>query len=347
MRNGREPGPGPRSSRAPDRYPCGLLAPDCAASPRAATRCCLIPRENRFTTATQPNGSKLPRHNSVSRALLWRASLLALACAASPRPATRFCLILRNSRFYDRYAAEREQAPSPQQRFARPSVASELARAGLRSKPKAGYPVLPDTPREPIHDRCAAEREQAPSPQQRFALLPVVSELARAGLRSKPKAGYPVLPDTPREPIHDCYAAEREQAPSPQQHFAPPPVASELARAGLRSKPRACYPVLPDTPREPIHDCYAAEREQAPSPQQHFARPSVASELARAGLRSKPRAGYPVLPDTPREPIHDRCAAEREQAPSPQPAISSRSAPEGHALRQRTRAAGARPRHCR
>ena len=44
-------------------------------------------------------------------------------------------------------------------------VASELARAGLRSSPKTVTPDMPGKTRRPHWDRFAVQREQARSPQ--------------------------------------------------------------------------------------------------------------------------------------------------------------------------------------
>ncbi|KAA0997016.1 hypothetical protein FQ192_04390 [Pseudomonas sp. ANT_J12] len=45
---------------------------------------------------------------------LWRGGLPPLGCAAAPKPANAFFQAHRIYRFYDGYAAERGQAPSPQ-----------------------------------------------------------------------------------------------------------------------------------------------------------------------------------------------------------------------------------------
>jgi len=45
---------------------------------------------------------------------LWRASLLALGRAAAPKPVIAICQEYRERWFYDCCAAERGQAPSPQ-----------------------------------------------------------------------------------------------------------------------------------------------------------------------------------------------------------------------------------------
>ncbi|ANI58953.1 hypothetical protein PGR6_13800 [Pseudomonas sp. GR 6-02] len=46
--------------------------------------------------------------------LLWRGSLLPLGCEATPNPAITVFQTHRKLRFCDCFAAEREQAPSPQ-----------------------------------------------------------------------------------------------------------------------------------------------------------------------------------------------------------------------------------------
>ncbi|RBL71343.1 hypothetical protein C3E98_011705 [Pseudomonas sp. MWU13-2625] len=55
--------------------------------------------------------------------LLWRGSLLPLGCVAAPIPVIAIFLKNRVRRFYDCFAAGREQAPSPQ--GARPSSSSK------------------------------------------------------------------------------------------------------------------------------------------------------------------------------------------------------------------------------
>jgi hypothetical protein len=49
--------------------------------------------------------------------VLWRGSLLPLGRAAALKSATAFYLTERTRRICDRYAVEREQAPSPQLRM--------------------------------------------------------------------------------------------------------------------------------------------------------------------------------------------------------------------------------------
>ncbi len=89
---------------------------------------------------------------------LWRGSLLPLDCAAVPNPGAPVCQADRIQIAWGRYATQREQAPSPQQRsginncntaiapeacrrrpifrHAHHPVARKLAPAGLRSSPK-------------------------------------------------------------------------------------------------------------------------------------------------------------------------------------------------------------------
>ncbi|PMY50436.1 hypothetical protein C1X69_21350 [Pseudomonas sp. FW305-67] len=51
------------------------------------------------------------------------------------------------------------------------------------------------------------------------------------------------------------------------------PVARELAPAGLRSSPKTLRRGVAVKPHPLFYDCFAAEREQAPSPQRRCARP--------------------------------------------------------------------------
>src|SRR5476651_1532466 len=57
---------------------------------------------------------KSPNHYKT----LWRGGLPPLGCAAAPKPASRIRQVNRSAWFHDCYAAEREQAPSPQKPFA-------------------------------------------------------------------------------------------------------------------------------------------------------------------------------------------------------------------------------------
>ncbi|TBN50570.1 hypothetical protein EYC95_01295 [Pseudomonas sp. BGI-2] len=54
-----------------------------------------------------------PKHPSQPQTP-WRGSLLPLGCVAAPIPAPQICQAHRSAWFSDCYAAEREQAPSPQ-----------------------------------------------------------------------------------------------------------------------------------------------------------------------------------------------------------------------------------------
>ncbi|VVO04011.1 hypothetical protein PS723_02873 [Pseudomonas fluorescens] len=74
---------------------------------------------------------------------LWRGSLLPLGRAAALKPAISVCQAVRIHRFYDCFAAEREQAPSPQKPslsqialwvFSQPNPASVVV-SGLYSQP--------------------------------------------------------------------------------------------------------------------------------------------------------------------------------------------------------------------
>src|SRR5476651_390120 len=57
---------------------------------------------------------KSPNHYKTP----WRGSLPPLGCAAAPKPPNHFRQVNRSAWFHDCYAAEREQAPSPQKPFA-------------------------------------------------------------------------------------------------------------------------------------------------------------------------------------------------------------------------------------
>jgi len=51
----------------------------------------------------------------------------------------------------------------------------------------------------------------------------------------------------------------------------------------------------------------------------------VARELAPAGWRSRPKTDRRIPTDTPHQPVYDGGAAEREQAPSPRIAYTSKA----------------------
>src|SRR5690242_19834770 len=110
---------------------------------------------------------------------------------------------------------------------------------------------------------CAAEREQAPSPQgcvvlPLSALFPyptLFRSLAPAGVRSAPKPAEPVLPDPPH-----AQASRLLRTPAGASSLATglcgdqflcglrlPFVARALAPAGVRSAPKPAEPLLPDT----------------------------------------------------------------------------------------------------
>ncbi len=104
----REQAPSPRRPRSGKErgvvhMPRGLLALGCAAGPRPVTGVYLKDRNRLVGAASRPSGSKLPRHNDsgqsrrvASYTCPWRASLLALGCAAGPRPVTGVYLKDRN-----------------------------------------------------------------------------------------------------------------------------------------------------------------------------------------------------------------------------------------------------------
>ncbi|POA21647.1 hypothetical protein C1886_05090 [Pseudomonas sp. FW300-N1A1] len=119
---------------------------------------------------------------------LWRASLLALGCEAAPKPVTE--VFLANHNRLVRAAAQPSGSKLPRHEgrvhagvegvlrseavdghrktldAEHSPVASELARAGLHSSPKTGNRGLSDRPQSPSQGRCAAQREQAPSPRR-------------------------------------------------------------------------------------------------------------------------------------------------------------------------------------
>ncbi len=73
---------------------------------------------------------------------LWRGSLLPLGCEATPKPITGFLLTCRIGRFYDCFAAEREQAPSPQKLFTSVLIAEcSATRSTIESGTKAHKPA--------------------------------------------------------------------------------------------------------------------------------------------------------------------------------------------------------------
>ncbi len=128
-------------------------------------------------------------------------------------------------------------------------MARELAPAGLRSSPK------PNAGSGQVHSDCriwgrfAAQRERAPSPQSEQRWV----QSQRASGR-----GSILLPTGSFNVCGKCPKSLKESDP---------PVARELAPAGLRSSPK------PNAGSGQVHfDCriwgrFAAQRERAPSPQ--------------------------------------------------------------------------------
>ncbi len=124
-------------------------------------------------------------------------------------------------------------------------VASELARAGLRSNPKKVAEALPERAQSPGQGHYVLERQPGPARASSLAtkavsmrnrsrcdLLFVASELARAGLRSNPKKiAAPCLKERnhPPRPLR----AQREQARSPQRQGPCAIAASAMCRLAL------------------------------------------------------------------------------------------------------------------
>ncbi|RBL71872.1 hypothetical protein C3E98_009750 [Pseudomonas sp. MWU13-2625] len=79
---------------------------------------CVKPSDSSFCDPVRPVTTSIQMAGITadpeSSALLWRGSLLPLDCEAVPNPATVICQKYRRYRIYDCFAAEREQAPSPQ-----------------------------------------------------------------------------------------------------------------------------------------------------------------------------------------------------------------------------------------
>ncbi|MGF6328965.1 hypothetical protein ABH909_001843 [Pseudomonas sp. BS3782 TE3695] len=115
--------------------------------------------------------------------LSWRGSLLPLGSEAAPYLGIALCLINIVRRFYDCCAAEREQAPSPQVSSGRGSTSAGMQKViaiqletelswrgsllplGSEAAPCLGIALCLINIVRRFYDCCAAEREQAPSPQ--------------------------------------------------------------------------------------------------------------------------------------------------------------------------------------
>jgi len=219
------------------------------------------------------------------------------------------------------------------------TVARELAPAGLRSSPKTGHPILPDTPRKPdlrvLRPRAGASslatevgdntgpvgaaegcdllifksKRSQPSAAptgDRIAtgigehtllnsMMTVARELAPAGLRSRPKTGYPILPDTP------CRPDSRVLRPRAGASSLATGVGDNTGPVGAAE---GCDLLIFKSKRSQPAAAPTGHR-IASGIGEHTLLNSmmtVARELAPAGLRSSPKTGYPILPDTPCRP---------------------------------------------
>ncbi len=132
-------------------------------------------------------------------------------------------------------------------------------------------------------------------PALNLKCTPVARELAPAGLRSSPKTGYLILPETPCRPD--------------LRVLRPRAGASSLAtgvgdNTGSVGAAEGCDLLIFKSKRSPPAAAPTGYR-IAPGIGEHTLLNSmmtVARELAPAGLRSSPKTGYPILPDTPCRP---------------------------------------------
>src|SRR5476651_2149778 len=85
----------------------------CAAAPKSPNH-----YKTPWRGGLPPSGCAAAPRSPGQPKTLWRGSLLPLGCAAAPKPALRIRQVNRSAWFHDCYAAEREQAPSPQKPFA-------------------------------------------------------------------------------------------------------------------------------------------------------------------------------------------------------------------------------------
>ncbi len=121
--------------------------------------------------------------------MLWRASLLALGREAAPITNTAFPQLHRILSFWGRFAAQREQARSPQSASPSSPVAKEASVGegcfcGEQACPALGCAAAPDPGNAFFQahligrfwGRFAAQREQARSPQSASPSSPVVKE---------------------------------------------------------------------------------------------------------------------------------------------------------------------------
>jgi len=223
-----------------------------------------------------------------------------MGCAAAPKPATGLSLKQRMPRFCCRCAADRRQAsllrPSGKSSiaartnkvsgpgFCAERVGVRLADDGLHSGPETCHWAQPETTHAPVYCRCAADRGQAsllrPSGRSGiaartnkftgpgFCAKRVGVRLADDGLRSGPKTGHWVQPETAHAPVYCRYAADRGQAsllrPSGRSGiaartnkvsgpgFCAKRVGVRLADDGLRSGPETGHWVEPETTHAPV-----------------------------------------------------------------------------------------------
>src|SRR5471032_2838057 len=90
-----------------------LLPLGCAAAPKSPNH-----YKTPWRGGLPPLGCAAAPRSPGQQKTLWRGSLPPLGCAAAPKPALRIRQVNRSAWFHDCYAAEREQAPSPQKPFA-------------------------------------------------------------------------------------------------------------------------------------------------------------------------------------------------------------------------------------
>ncbi|POA17786.1 hypothetical protein C1886_20315 [Pseudomonas sp. FW300-N1A1] len=170
-----------RGCRTPAPWRGSLLALGCTAAPKPDTKVFLTDHNCLLRAATQPSGSKLPRHRGRVHA--------GVEC------------VLR-SEDVDGHRKTRDTGP----------VASELARAGLHSSPKTGHQGLSDRPQLPSQGRYAAQREQAPSPQRPRSRWSGMRTAKRGCRRSSQNPGY----RTRGEGACSRWAAQQPQDRSPR-----------------------------------------------------------------------------------------------------------------------------------
>ncbi len=288
-------------------------------NPKKVAEVFLKDRNHPVRAAPRPSGSKLPRHETSSTAPYDAstppvASELARAgLRSNPKKVDE--VFLRDRNHPVRAAPRPSGSKLPRHEISStapydastPPVASELARAGLRSNPKKVAEVFLKNRNPPV--RAAPRPSGSKLPRHEISSTapydastpPVASELARAGLRSNPKKVAEVFLKDRNHPVR---AAPRPSGSKLPRHeisntspsdASTPPVASKLARAGLRSNPKKVAEVLlkdrnhpvraaprPSGSKLPLHETSSTAPYDASTP-------PVASELARAGLRSNPK----------------------------------------------------------